>query len=162
MSVVEEDAFAFVLYFLDLILCILLGLPAMRDGPQIVQVRDTSVNLKFAKLNVNETDGSTPVTSYLIQYRNASQGWVDGPSVLHRGEDQLIQVTVLDLESGSGYVFRVVPKALYDEKEYSGGPSLTTYLVTPGQSSSAAYSSPQCSQGSAAMHGAISIPGYTV
>ena len=98
------------------------GVPSRPKGPlEVIKVSYDFIDLEW---KAPESDGGTPITKYIVEYRSVSRlSWFKGMEV----EPNVFVTRILNLVEGTEYLFRVI--AVNEEGE--SPPLETTEATTP-------------------------------
>ncbi|ELT96018.1 hypothetical protein CAPTEDRAFT_139703, partial [Capitella teleta] len=97
--------------------------PGKPDAPEVLEVMETSVNLKWTP---PKKDGGSPITNYIVEYR--TKGDIKWKTATR--EVKTTEFTVEKLVEGNEYVFRVVALNKVGESE-PGAPSQPILAKNP-------------------------------
>ncbi|PIK41924.1 putative neogenin-like, partial [Apostichopus japonicus] len=107
-------------------------LPIISESPEIVDMSQTSVTIKWRAWNVQTDVGDPPVVGYVVYYRkNANDSW---SNVTIIESSQLLQYTQTNLEEDTIYAFSVSAVREGDMGEGSMGPPMTAKTLCSVQS----------------------------
>ncbi|XP_071852410.1 uncharacterized protein [Apostichopus japonicus] len=105
-------------------------LPIISESPEIVDMSQTSVTIKWRAWDVQTDVGDPPVVSYIVYYRkNATDSWSTGTII---ESSQLLQYTQTNLEEDTIYAFSVSAVREGDMGEGPMGPTMTVKTLCEG------------------------------
>ncbi|PIK40330.1 putative tyrosine-protein kinase, partial [Apostichopus japonicus] len=107
-------------------------LPIISESPEVVNVSQTSITIKWRAWDEQTDVGDPPVVGYIVYYRkDATDSWSDVTII---ESSQLLQYTQTNLEEDTIYAFSVSTVREGDMGEGSVGPPMTVKTLCEVQS----------------------------